>query len=64
MVVTFQVNELMVRATITDDARVTRTLGVFADMSLSRFDRSRATRVKLNAEQVRTSTSMNRVLAA
>jgi hypothetical protein len=55
----------MVRAIVTDQARLTCTLGVFADKSLSSFDRSRAAHAKLNASEqggVRIWVSINRAL--
>ena len=55
----------MVRAIVTDQARLTRTLGVFANKSLGSFDRSRAAHAKLNASEqgrVRISVSINRAL--
>jgi hypothetical protein len=57
----------MVRAIVTDQARLTRTIGVFADKCLSRLDRSRAARAKLNASeqgQARISIAINRAFAA
>jgi hypothetical protein len=47
MVCHLQVSWLMVRAIVTDQARLKRTLGVFADKSLSSFDRSRAAHAKI-----------------
>jgi hypothetical protein len=60
------VSWLMVRAIVTDQACLMRTLGVFANKSLSSFDRSRRM-LKLNASEqgrARSSISINRALAA